>query len=203
MRIFQKNATIIIASHNQGKCAEIAQLLAPYNLDVRSARDFNLPEPDETGNNFRENAILKARFVAARANQIALSDDSGLAVEALGGQPGIFSARWAETPKGRDFNAACHKVWQAIQNANADNYRAAFICALALANPDGTAQSFEGRVSGTITYPPKGKNGFGYDPIFTPKGYQQTFGEMKPELKHQISHRAQAFAQLCRALGTS
>ena len=186
---------IVIASHNQGKVQEMADLLAPYQIKVLTAKALGLPEPEETGETFRENAELKARQAADKSGQIALSDDSGLAVEALNGAPGILSARWAGAE--RDFTQACRRVWDNISKNNSPgknlNTNAAFICVLALAWPQGHVVSFEGRVDGQIVWPPRGQNGFGYDPIFVANGHRLSFGEMKPEDKHKISHRARAF----------
>ena len=186
---------IVIASHNQGKVQEMADLLAPYQIKVLTAKALGLPESEETGATFRENAELKARQAADKSGQIALSDDSGLAVEALNGAPGILSARWAGAE--RDFTQACRRVWknisENISSAKNLNTNAAFICVLALAWPQGQTVSFEGRVEGQIVWPPRGQNGFGYDPIFVANGHRLSFGEMKPEDKHKISHRARAF----------
>ena len=186
---------IVIASHNQGKVQEMADLLAPYQIKVLTAKALGLPEPEETGATFRENAELKARQAANKSGQIALSDDSGLAVEALNGAPGILSARWAGAE--RDFTQACRHVWENISENMSPgknlNTNAAFICVLALAWPQGQTVSFEGRVEGQIVWPPRGQNGFGYDPIFVANGHRLSFGEMKPEDKHKISHRARAF----------
>jgi XTP/dITP diphosphohydrolase len=183
---------LVIASHNPGKVAEIGALLAPYGAEVISAAALGLPEPEETGLTFIDNALLKAHAAAAAAGMPALADDSGLAVVALDFAPGIYSARWAGPE--RDFSLAMEKVEQALSGK--DDRRAAFLCALALAWPDGHAEAVEGRVDGTLVWPPRGKQGFGYDPIFQPIGYDLTFGEMAPEEKHAISHRADAFRQL-------
>lgn len=188
---------LVIASHNPGKVREIADLLAPYGVEVVSAGDLGLPEPEETGSSFVENAELKARAAAEGAGLPALADDSGLAVSALNGAPGIYSARWAGPDK--DFSAAMERVEQELRNANAGEQgdrSAAFVCALCLAWPDEQVRSFEGRVQGTLVYPPRGSRGFGYDPIFLPEVEQETFGEMEPERKHAMSHRARAFRQL-------
>ena len=186
---------LVIASHNQGKVQEMADLLAPYQIKVLTAKALGLPEPEETGATFRENAELKARLAADKSGQIALSDDSGLAVEALNGAPGILSARWAGAE--RDFPQACRRVWENISENMSPgknlNTNAAFICVLALAWPQGRLVSFEGRVDGQIVWPPRGHHGFGYDPIFVANGHKLSFGEMKPEDKHKISHRARAF----------
>lgn len=188
-------ARLVIASHNQGKVSEIADLLAPFGVSVTSADALGLPEAEETGETFAENAVLKATAAAA-AGHVALADDSGLCVDALDGAPGIRSARWAG--EGRDFGLAMRRVHEALGGRDED-WRAHFYCALALAWPDGTTRTFEGRVDGRLTWPPRGDNGFGYDPIFIPDGHTQTFGEMDPALKHAISHRARAFKALIDA----
>ncbi len=186
---------LVLASHNQGKLREIRELLAPFNAEVISAGDLGLPEPEETGLSFVANAELKALAAAMGAQLIALSDDSGLAVDALNGAPGIYSARWAGPEK--DFNLAMRK----IQNAMGDNpvKTARFICALTLAWPDGHCETVEGKVEGKLTFPPRGDHGFGYDPIFIPDGFDITFGEMDPAKKHEMSHRADAFRKLVAA----
>lgn len=189
-----KGQPLIIASHNQGKVREIGDLLAPFGLDVVSAGELNLPEPEETGLTYIANAELKALAAAKAANLPALADDSGLSVTALGGAPGIYSARWAGPEK--DFNHAMTRVADALLMSGANDRSAEFVCALTLAWPDGHKISFEGRVGGTITWPMRGTKGFGYDPIFTPHGHTITFGEMDPDKKHAMSHRATAFAQL-------
>ena len=186
---------IVVASHNEGKVGEIAGLLAPYALDLRSAGSLGLAEPEETGASFRENAAIKALACAAAAQEAALADDSGLAVAALDGEPGIHSARWGGPE--RDFARAMRRVEDALPpDAERD---AAFVCALALAWPDGHVEIFEGRVDGRLVWPPRGSRGFGYDPIFVPRGGTLTFGEMDPAAKHAISHRAAAFGKLASA----
>jgi XTP/dITP diphosphohydrolase len=185
---------LVIASHNPGKVQEIAALLQPYGVEVVSAGALGLAEPEETGSSFAENAALKARAAAASAKLPALADDSGLVVPALGGDPGIYSARWAGPEK--DFGVAMEKVEKALgesEDPGKDGRRAHFTCALAIAWPDGHVETFEGAVHGTLVWPPRGERGFGYDPIFQPDGRKKTFGEMKPEKKHAISHRARAF----------
>lgn len=183
--------TLVIASHNRGKVSEIADLLRVHVRTFRSAAELNLPEPDETGTSFVANAELKARAAAA-GGLVALADDSGLAVTALGGQPGIHSARWGGPA--RDFLVAMTRVNQEL-GATPDR-SACFVCALSLAWPDGHCETVEGRITGTLVWPPRGDHGFGYDPIFVPDGYDQTFGEVPPATKHAISHRADAFRQL-------
>jgi XTP/dITP diphosphohydrolase len=196
---------LVIATHNPGKLREIAALIEPLGIGCVGAEELGLPEPEEIGNTFVDNSDLKAREAADFSGLPALADDSGLAVDALHGMPGIFSARWAEDSDGnRDWNRAMEKVWQAVQETEPDGAPAAhFVCALSLAWPnDGQTEAFEGRVEGTLVWPPRGDKGFGYDPIFVPAGRDQTFGEMDPELKHKISHRADAFRKLVRALKT-
>lgn len=189
-----KNQKLIIASHNQGKVKEIGDLLDPFGLDVISAGALNLPEPEETGTSYIANAELKALAASQAANLPALADDSGLSVTALGGAPGIYSARWAGETK--DFNHAMRRVADALLLSGTTDRSAEFVCALSLAWPDGHIVSFEGRVGGTIAWPARGDKGFGYDPIFVPTGHSITFGEMEPEKKHAMSHRAVAFSQL-------
>jgi XTP/dITP diphosphohydrolase len=190
--------SLVIASHNPGKVREIAELLTPYGVDVVSAATIGLREPEETGKTFAANARLKARVAASIANLPALADDSGLSVTALHGEPGIYSARWAGP--GKDFGVAMQKVEGELQKRGAEDRRAAFVCALCLAWPDGQARVFEGRVEGKLVWPPRGTQGFGYDPMFVPEGYDITFGEMEPAAKHAISHRARAFAKLVTAV---
>ena len=186
---------LIVATHNRGKLGEIRDLLAPFNADVVSAGELGLPEPEETGLTFTANAELKALTAAMGAKAIALADDSGLCVDGLNGAPGIYSARWAGPEK--DFDLAMRRV----ENALGDNpvRSAHFVAALTLAWPDGHCESFEGKVEGTLTFPPRGGHGFGYDPIFVPGGFDITFGEMEPARKHEMSHRADAFRQLVAA----
>jgi XTP/dITP diphosphohydrolase len=183
---------LVVASHNPGKVREIGDLLRPFGFETLAASELGLSEPEETGATFLANAELKARAAALAANLPALADDSGLVAPALGGAPGIYSARWAGPAK--DFRMAMERV-QGELGGSADR-RAHFICALALAWPDGHVESFEGRVDGTLVWPPRGTRGFGYDPMFLPEGGTLTFGELEPEAKHKISHRARAFAQL-------
>jgi XTP/dITP diphosphohydrolase len=183
---------LVIASHNPGKVREIGELLAPFGAEVVSAGELGLAEPEETGTSFVENAELKARAAAATTGSPALADDSGLAVTALDGDPGIFSARWAGPTK--DFDYAMRRVEKALDGFS--DRSAHFVCALSLAWPDGHVESFEGFVHGTLVWPPRGQRGFGYDPMFLPNGRTETFGEMEPQEKHAISHRANAFQLL-------
>ena len=194
---------LVIATHNSGKLREIKALLQPFGFECVGAAELDLPEPEETGVSFVDNAELKARSAADLSGLPALADDSGLCVDALGGMPGIFSARWAEDEQGeRDFTRAMERVWNEIEAAGPDASRDAhFICALAIAWPnDGQCETFEGRVDGTLAWPPRGERGFGYDPMFVANGNDITFGEMDPDEKHGISHRAKAFAKLVGAL---
>ncbi len=190
---------LVIASHNAGKVREIRALLAPFGIEPVSAGSLGLPEPDETGTTFVANAELKAMQAADLSGLPALADDSGLCVDALGGEPGIFSARWAGPDK--DFGLAMELVEKNVAEKGPDAPRDAhFVCALALAWPDGHVEWFEGRVDGTLVWPPRGGNGFGYDAMFLPNGHDETFGEMDPDAKHAMSHRADAFAQLVAAV---
>src|SRR5918911_841522 len=193
-----------IATHNPGKLREIAALVEPLGICCVSAEELCLPEPEEIGNSFADNADLKAREAADLSGLPALADDSGLCVDALHGRPGIFSARWAEDADGnRDWMRAMERVWREVQAEEPDEPAPAahFICALAIAWPnDGQTETFEGRVDGTLVWPPRGDRGFGYDPIFVPVGHSETFGELDPELKHSINHRADAFRKLLQAL---
>ena len=183
---------LVIASHNPGKVREIAALLENFECEIISAGDLGLDEPIETGTTFAANAELKARAAAQSAGLAALADDSGLAVTALGGEPGILSARWAGPDK--DFTIAMQKVEDRLAEEN--DRSAHFVCALALCWPDGHMETFEGRVDGTLIWPPKGDKGFGYDSVFVADGFEATFAEMEPDEKHSISHRADAFRKL-------
>jgi XTP/dITP diphosphohydrolase len=189
---------LVIASHNPGKVREIGALLAGHGLDVVSAAALDLPEPEETGTTFVMNAELKARAAADLSGLPALADDSGLCVDALGGEPGIFSARWGGEAK--DFDLAMRLVQDRLAATPAAPRDAHFVCALALAWPDGHVEWFEGRVDGTLVWPPRGTLGFGYDAMFVPDGATETFGEMDQDRKHAISHRADAFRQLVAAV---
>ena len=194
---------LVIATHNPGKLREIAELIEPLGISCVSAAELGLPEPEEIGNTFVDNADLKAREAADLSGLPALADDSGLSVDALHGLPGIFSARWAEDNEGnRDFFRAMERVWNEIEAAGPDaGHDAHFVCALSIAWPnDGQTEAFEGKVHGTLVWPPRGDKGFGYDPMFVPTGGEQTFGEMEPAAKHAISHRADAFRKLVKAL---
>jgi XTP/dITP diphosphohydrolase len=193
-RWLRPGARVVIASHNEGKVRELAELFAPFGVECISAKSLNLEEPEETGATFAENASLKAIAAAKASGMLALSDDSGLEVAALGGAPGIHAARWGGPNK--DFGLAMERVQRELEASGATDRRANFICALALASPDGAAQVVEGKVFGTLVWPPRGTKGFGYDPIFVPDGYNETFGEMEREFKNRLSHRLRAFEQL-------
>ncbi|MCK0141360.1 RdgB/HAM1 family non-canonical purine NTP pyrophosphatase [Aliiroseovarius sp. F20344] len=190
---------LVIATHNAGKLREISALLEPFGVQVTSAGELGLPEPEETEDTFAGNARIKAHFAAKESGLPALSDDSGIMVDALDGAPGVYTADWAETPNGRDFPMAMDKTWSLLEEKNAPLPRTArFCCTLCLAWPDGHDELFEGMVDGSLTWPMRGDLGFGYDPIFMPEGFDITFGEMDPDKKHQMSHRADAFAKLVK-----
>lgn len=189
---------LVIASHNAGKVREIRELLGPYGMEPVSAAELDLPEPEETGTSFFANAEMKARSAADLSGLVALADDSGLCVEALGGDPGVYTANWAETADGtRDWLMAMEKVEAKLQALGPEVSRAAhFVCTLALAWPDGHVNWFEGRVDGALTWPPRGTMGFGYDPVFVPLGSSLTFAELDPAEKKRLSHRSRAFDKL-------
>ena len=189
---------LVIASHNEGKVRELAELFAPFGIDCISAKSLNIAEPEEDEATFSDNAKLKARAAAQASGLKAIADDSGLEIAALGGAPGLHSARWGG--EARDFGLAMQRVHQELEAKGETEAQANFICALALAAPQGMAEAFEGKVFGTLVWPPRGTRGFGYDPIFVPNGYTQTFGEMEPELKNRLSHRMRAFEQLMAAV---
>ena len=203
----QLTGPIVIATHNPGKLREMRDLLAPYGIAAQSAGDLGLPEPDETGKTFQANARIKARAAARASGTAAFADDSGLVVDALGGKPGIYSARWAGPDK--DFRFAMNTVQTLLVERGAktpEQRRAHFVAALCLAWPDGHVEDFEGRVDGVVVWPPRGEKGFGYDPLFKPDGFDRTFGEMTAEEKHGLppqglgrSHRARAFVALAEA----
>ena len=197
--------TIVVASHNKGKIAEIAELIEPFGFAAKSAAELNFAEPDETGTTFEENAKIKALASAQASGLPALSDDSGIVIDALDGAPGVYTANWAETEDAtRDFAMAMDKVEAALKEKGAtqsSQRTARFVSVLCLAWPDGHVEYFRGEVEGTVAYPPRGTSGFGYDPIFQPEGYDRTFGEMTSDEKHgwkpgdefALSHRARAF----------
>lgn len=196
------SGSLVIATHNAGKLKEISALLEPHGVKCISAGSLGLPEPAETGHSFVQNALIKARAAADASGMAALADDSGLAVDALDGRPGVYTADWAERQwfegdPGRDWYMAMGKVEGMLQAMGPDTpRRCAFHCVLALAWPDGEHAVYEGTAPGTLIWPPRGKLGFGYDPVFVPNGREQTFAELDPEEKHRISHRADAFAKL-------
>ena len=196
------SGTLVIATHNAGKLKEIGALLEPYGVKCISAGSLGLPEPAETGTTFVQNALIKARAAAEASGLAALADDSGLSVAALDGRPGVYTADWAERQwfegdPGRDWYLAMGKVEGLLQAKGPETPREAwFSCVLALAWPDGETEVYEGRADGTLTWPPRGTMGFGYDPVFVPQGRDVTFAQLDPEEKHRISHRADAFARL-------
>jgi XTP/dITP diphosphohydrolase len=205
MRFRKLVGKIVAATHNKGKLVELVELLGPHGLEVVGAGEIDLPEPEETGDTFVANALIKARSAAERSGLLALSDDSGLCVESLGGAPGIYSARWANHG---DFTAAMQRIAIDLkERAVTLPFRAHFISALAICWPDGHVETFEGRVDGELIFPPRGNSGFGYDPCFRPDGHKRTFGEMTSLEKHGIpkdgsqalSHRARAFQLLEKA----
>lgn len=194
--------TLLVATHNQGKLEEFAHLLDPLGIAVTSAKDHGLPEPAETGTTFVENARIKAHAAAKATGLPALSDDSGIAIDALDGAPGVYTADWAETPAGRDFVMAMTRAHDELEKLAAPFPRTArFCCTLVLAWPDGHDEVFPGVMEGEIVWPMRGDQGHGYDPIFQPAGYTLTFGEMDRWEKNRISHRADAFRKLVAALG--
>ena len=202
---------IVVASHNAGKLAEFADLLAPYGLEAKSAKEFGLPEPEETGTTFEQNAYIKALAAASATGLPAMSDDSGLVVDALGGQPGVYTADWATKPDGtRDFAMAMDRTQAALVEAGAAETAqrtGRFVAVICLCFPDGEAEYYRGEAEGTLVWPPRGTSGFGYDPMFLPDGHARTFGEMTAEEKHgwkpgmttATSHRARAFKAFAEA----
>ena len=189
-----RGSILIVASHNRGKVREIKALLGPHGIEPVGVAELGLPEPEETGLTFAANAELKARAAADAGKHPALADDSGLWVNALDGDPGIYSARWAGPTK--DFGIAMARVERELLDKKAHDFSAKFVCALSLAMPHGEIKTFEGEVHGRLTFPPRGVHGFGYDPIFIPDGGEQTFGEIDPHVKNAMSHRARAFEKL-------
>ena len=201
MRRFREDR-LLVATHNAGKLEEMRALLAPYGIAVEGAADHGLPEPEETGTSFVENARIKAHAAARATGLPALSDDSGIEIEALDGAPGVYTADWAETPQGRDFDMAMRRAHRDLEARAAPHPRKArFCCTLVLAWPDGHDEVFPGAMEGRIVWPMRGEGGHGYDPIFQPDGHDLTFGEMDPGEKNKISHRARAVAQLVGILG--
>ena len=203
---------LVLATHNAGKVRELGELLEPFGLEIVSAASLGLPEPPETGTTFAENARIKALAAAAASGEIALADDSGLCVDALGGEPGVYTADWAQTPNGRDYQMAMRRVEDRLQAVGATSpglRKGSFNATLCLAHPDGRDVLFEGRAPGTLVWPPRGEQGFGFDPVFMPDGFDITFGELPSAEKHSwapgregLSHRARAFARFVEgALG--
>ncbi|MBX3569389.1 MAG: RdgB/HAM1 family non-canonical purine NTP pyrophosphatase [Rhizobiaceae bacterium] len=203
---------IVVASHNEGKLREFADLMAPFGFEAGSAKEFGLAEPDETGTTFEQNAYIKAHAAAVATGLPALSDDSGLCVDALGGQPGVYTANWAETPDGtRDFAMAMQRTEVALQEVGATTpgeRKGRFVAVICIAWPDGHAEYFRGEAAGRLVWPPRGDKGFGYDPVFLPEGHERTFGEMSADEKHgwkpgkgdALSHRARAFRKFAQAM---
>ncbi|HWA18733.1 MAG TPA: non-canonical purine NTP pyrophosphatase [Devosia sp.] len=201
----KRGDTLLIATHNAGKLAEFRELFTPLGLVLISAKDLGLPEPEETGTTFAENARLKAHAAANASGRIALADDSGLSVDALGGEPGVYTADWATTPNGRDYHLAMRRVEDRLQAVGANSpalRKGAFNATLCLAHPDGRDDLYVGKVTGTMVWPYRGEMGFGFDPMFMPDGFDITFGEMPSSAKHSwapgqtgLSHRARAFAK--------
>ncbi len=201
MRRFTEN-TLLVATHNQGKLEEIADLLSPFGIKVTSAKAHQLPEPEETETTFVGNARIKAHAAARATGLPALADDSGIEIDALDGAPGVYTADWAETPNGRDFITAMEKTHAMLEKSGvAPPHRARFCSTLVLAWPDGHDEVFEGRVEGQVVWPMRGDQGHGYDPIFQPDGYDVTFSEMDRWAKNKISHRAAAFQKLVTIFG--
>ncbi|MCC5997024.1 MAG: RdgB/HAM1 family non-canonical purine NTP pyrophosphatase [Oceanicaulis sp.] len=194
MNVFIGTDAWVLASHNPGKIKELSALLAPRGLTVLGAGALGLPEPEETETSFSGNARLKAEAAAQASGRVSLADDSGLSVDALGGAPGVYSARWAGPDK--NFTAAMARVRRELEAKDAKDHGARFVCVLALAHPDGETRLYEGEVRGTLTFPPRGTGGFGYDPVFMPDGHHQTFAEMDAAAKQALSHRARAFTAM-------
>jgi XTP/dITP diphosphohydrolase len=190
----RRGDTVVIATHNQGKARELAELFAPIGIDTVSAGAVGLPEPEETGASFADNAKIKAVAASTASGMLAVADDSGLEVAALGGAPGIHSARWSGPT--RDFRLAMERVNRELEASGSTDRSARFVCALALGQPSGVTMVRIGKINGTIVWPPRGDRGFGYDPIFVPDGYTETFGEMDPVFKNDMSHRMRAFEKL-------
>lgn len=191
---------LVVATHNNGKLEEIRALLAPHGFTVTSNADHGLPEPEETETTFSGNALIKARAAVAATGQVALADDSGMTVDALAGAPGVYTADWAETPNGRDFTMAMDRVRDELNAKGATDWSATFCCTIAVVWPDGTEQVFEGKMPGTLVWPPRGAEGHGYDPMFQPEGHTRTFGEMTAAEKGAISHRSKALEAVLEAV---
>ena len=193
IRVFKDNK-LVIASHNKGKIREIRELLKPLNIQIISACELKIAEPIENGLTFKENALIKSKFVSNETGLPCISDDSGICFKDLNDEPGIFSARWAGVDK--DFDLAMFKVYKAIEKIIKPSLKCYFVCSLSICWPDQFDVTVSGSVDGMFTWPPRGGNGFGYDPIFMPIGFDKTYGELEPEFKHSISHRSIAFNQL-------
>ena len=193
IRVFESKK-LVIASHNKGKVREIKALLKPLNIEILSAHELQITEPIEDGLTFEENALIKSKFVSKATRLPCISDDSGICFKDLNDEPGIYSARWSGEEK--NFNLAMLKVNKAIEKIQKPNLKCNFVCALSICWPDQFDVTVSGSVDGIFTWPPRGQNGFGYDPIFTPIGFDKTYGELEPKLKHRISHRSVAFKKL-------
>ena len=197
MKPQQTDKTWVLASHNAGKIKELANILAAHGLDLKSAADINLPEPEETESTFEGNAALKSEAASEATGLVCLADDSGLSVDALGGEPGIYSARWAGEP--RDFSRAMQRVHDELENRGAGDRTARFVCVIALSAPGEPTRLYRGEVEGEIVWPPRGEAGFGYDPIFQPKGHHRTFAQMSSDEKKTMSHRGRALEAMIAA----
>ena len=198
MRKFVENS-LLLATHNKGKFEELKKLFEGYKVELKSPLDFNLQEPEETKNTFLGNAKQKAHFARKNSGLPSLADDSGIEVECLNGAPGVFTANWAETENGRDFNHAMERLWTAVQKTNSEKpYKAQFRCTLVMAWPDEHEETFQGIIKGQLVWPKRGDNGHGFDPMFQPNGYSETFGEMDRWEKNKISHRGLAFTNLIK-----
>ena len=193
IRMFE-GKKLVIASHNKGKVREIKELLRPLDIEIISANDLDIREPVENGLTFEENALIKSKFVSKISGLPSLADDSGICFEDLNNQPGIYSARWCGEEK--NFDIAMLKIHNAIEKVNDPSFKCHFVCSLSICWPDKFNITVSGSVNGMFTWPPRGQNGFGYDPIFIPFGYDKTFGELEPNFKHTISHRSIAFKKL-------
>ena len=196
MRKFLNNE-LVVATHNFGKYEEICDLLSCFKIQIYSAKEFNLKEPEETENTFIGNARIKAHYTSKETGLPSLADDSGIEVKDLNNEPGVYTANWAETKNGRNFDLAMEKVWSRLESTNAKKpFLARFCCTLVLAWPDGHDEVFEGKINGEIVWPKRGKNGHGFDPIFLPNGFKKTFGEIDRWEKNKMSHRAEAFKKM-------
>ena len=198
MRKFVEQS-LLLATHNKGKIEELSKLFKGFQLNIKTPLDFNLQEPEETENTFLGNARLKAHYAAKKSDLPSLADDSGIEVECLNGAPGAFTADWAKTESGRNFGYAMEKLWKAVKKTNLNGpYKAQFCCTLVMAWPDGHDEVFQGIIKGQLIWPVRGNNGHGFDPMFQPTGYHETFGEMDRWEKNKISHRGLAFTNLIK-----